>query len=111
MMRSFGDGPRPSRCCALIDSPKSYQIIPEICMNKMEKSERNSKKYLDILEKWYPNQVRVFKKWKHFKFQSQKHEIKYEESNDDSKEEMTESEMRNINLLSDLNIDIGCARG
>eukprot|EP01083_Nonionella_stella_P012029 34159_1 len=131
MMRSFGDGPCPSRYSALIllNHIKSYLkcLIHKMdqtkgtAKRKQKQSKSQSLRVLNSLEEWYPQQVKVFKKWKYFKFEAKKHENKApdlvndnEEDSDMDREEDNDY-MENIRkskseytvFVHDLNIDIG----
>ena len=81
MMRAFGDAPQPSRYSALIilNHIKSYLKCVIKLMedelndksNKLTKKQRKTvAKHLEILQNWYPLQVKIFKKWKYFKFEA-----------------------------------------
>ena len=87
MMRSFGDGPRPSRYAALIvlNHIKSYLLCIIDKLEEYEKennikgskvSNKSGRRRLDIFEKWFPAQVKPFKKWKYFKYEAKKDEKK-----------------------------------
>merc|ERR1712228_609177 len=135
MMRAFGDGPRPSRYAALIvlNHIKAYLKCIIAKLEEYESSnnvnlgskrtKKSAQKRLDILEKWFPHQVKAYKKWKWFKYEYKKDRKKvpdlvsneneedsdYEEETNGSNymEQIRKSKNNSVVFIQSIGIDIG----